>query len=130
MNSKLPHDEVYVRLQPSTIHGIGCFAIRDIPEDIDPFLGSGSGDEYSVVDMDEIKELSPEIQKLYSDFCGEEDGKYYCPLSFNRMDIAWYLNHSKNPNVIAKDTGGVSTFVTMRPIKAGEELTVDYDTFK
>ena len=31
--TRLPHDDVFVRIQPSPIHGLGVFAIRDIPKD-------------------------------------------------------------------------------------------------
>jgi SET domain-containing protein len=43
------------------------------------------------------------------------------------MDVAWYLNHSRMPNVAVANAEALD-FVTLREIKAGEELTVDYDT--
>ena len=45
----------------------------------------------------------------------------------NGMDISYYLNDSKNPNLKTTDDG--VNFVTMRKIKKGEELTVAYATY-
>jgi hypothetical protein len=40
------------------------------------------------------------------------------------MNMAVYLNHSKKPNVEYKKNGQL---VTLRAIKNGEELFMDYD---
>lgn len=32
MKKGLPHQQVYTRLKPSKIHGVGVFAIRPIPK--------------------------------------------------------------------------------------------------
>lgn len=39
----------------------------------------------------------------------------------------YYLNHSKHPNLVTPDKG--ETFIAARNIKAGEELTADYDSY-
>lgn len=123
----LPHENVYARLKPSLIHGVGCFAIRDIPVGVDPFPDSNS--EHQFVEKEKVANLPPEIKKLYYDFCCDEDGIYYCPKSFNRVDVSWYLNHSKNPNMVFREVGTTFGFFTARDIKDGEELTIDYDTY-
>ena len=40
------------------------------------------------------------------------------------MDMANYLNHSNTPNIISVNEG--EYFETLREIKKGEELFVDY----
>ena len=42
------------------------------------------------------------------------------------MTSAWYLNHSKNPNVEADDE---CRFFAKEDIPEEDELTVDYDTY-
>jgi hypothetical protein len=37
--AELPHSNVFVRLQASPLHGVGVFAIRDIPKGAYVFLG-------------------------------------------------------------------------------------------
>jgi len=39
------------------------------------------------------------------------------------MGIGWYINHSSDPN-IGKNTDG---FITVRAIKAGYEILLDYN---
>ena len=122
---RLPHYDVYVRLKKSTIHGIGVFAIRDIPEGTKIF----SNDESEMVWVDEanIRNIDPELRKLYDDFCVVKSDKYGCPKNFNMLTVGWYLNESKeNPNVRCTDD---YDFIALRDIKNGEELTVDYSTY-
>ena len=46
------------------------------------------------------------------------------------MDASWYLNHSYDaPNVRAvppDDHGGFTSYCTSRPVRAGDELFLDY----
>lgn len=123
----LPHKDVYIRLRPSNIHGVGVLAVCDIPTGTDPFLDCN--DEHCFIGKDKVASLPPEIRKLYQDFCVEEGGLYYCPVSFNRMDVAWYLNHSKQPNMVFREVRNTFGFFTAQDIKTGEELTIDYDTY-
>jgi SET domain-containing protein len=61
-------------------------------------------------------------------FAAGKDGGYWVPQGgLNSIDISFFLNHSKQPNV--KIIGDGSNFVTARRIKKGEELTVAYNTF-
>ena len=55
---------------------------------------------------------------------GEDGRGYYCPRSFTRVDVGWYLNHSDNPNAAHTDW----EYFALRPIKDGEEITIDYRT--
>ena len=126
-----PTDGVYCRLGVSKIHGIGVIAIVDIPKGIDPFkhdYGTHKGDykRYKVSEL--MKGLKPAYKKLYDDFCVFEGGDKYVwvPKSFNSISVGWYLNNSENPNM-ETTTGDV--FITKRKIKAGEELTVCYESY-
>jgi hypothetical protein len=127
---ELPHKGVYTRLQCSKIHGIGVFAIIDIPKGIEIF----SEDQSDFIWLKEkelgLDTLPESIRKLYDDFCvikDQGDYKMYgCPNNFSNLTISWYLNHSKTPNVYCDQE---YNFSTLRDIKAGEELTVNYDTY-
>jgi len=120
-----PHDSVYTRLAPSNIHGVGVFAIRDIPKDANIFSGDSS--KMVWVDRSEIENSDVEIKKLYDDFCIIKGNKYCCPDNFNNLTVGWYLNESTDdPNVRCDEK---FDFYALRDIKKGEELTVDYSTF-
>lgn len=68
-----------------------------------------------------------EIKKIYSDFCIIQKDKYICPDNFNNLTVGWYFNEDrKNPNVEFKND---YDFYSLRNIKKGEELMVDYSTY-
>jgi len=122
---ELPHEGAFTRLGRSDIHGIGVFAILDIIKGTPLF----KGDEKTrtvTVDAANLEPCPASIKKLYEDFCPLNDGKYECPENFNQLTISWYLNSSKSPNVECREN---LLFYASRDIKAGEELTVDYDTY-
>jgi SET domain-containing protein len=120
----LPHDGVYVRLAPSKIHGVGVFAVRDIPKGAPVF---GEDDEPTTrVLAALVRRQRPEIRALYEDFCILEGEQWTCPSSFNLLTPSWYLNHSKTPNVVCDES---LRFFALRRIAKGEELTVDYATY-
>lgn len=121
-NSKeMPHQDVYVRLAPSRIHGIGVFAIRNIPRNTAVF---GHDDEpFTSVPESSVKTLPTEMRRLYEDFCVLRRHRYLCPPNFNRLTVSWYLNHCEQPNVRSDES---LRFVSLRRIRKGEELTADY----
>lgn len=123
----LPDSNCYTRLRPSKIHGVGVFAIREIPKGTNIFKDDMSDMEW--IDPSEVKQKSGEIKRLYEDFCVQSKGKYGCPRGFNNLTVAWYLNQpsaEQEPNVICK---GDYDFFAARNIMTGEELTVDYSTY-
>ena len=119
-----PHFGAYVRLKRSRIHGIGVFAIRDIPKGT--YVFRGDNHEMVWVKASATSRLDKAVKMLYSDFCVSRNGRYGCPKNFNLLTPAWYLNHSKKPNMAADKK---YDFYSLRRIKKGEELTVDYDTY-
>jgi hypothetical protein len=94
---------------------------------------SGDSDEIRWV---RAKDLPKE--SCIQDFCNKfaivnngPDGRpdwYGCPRSFHRLTMSWYLNDPKEggkPNVRCDEN---YEFWASRPIKRGEELTVDSTT--
>ena len=101
-------------LKPSKICGLGVFTTAPIKCGAKPPLFS-------------IKERVKLVREADANFLtrrycpyDEKMNGYWAPENFNRMSIGWYLNHSPRPNIHSK------TFVALRYIKRGEELTVDY----
>jgi SET domain len=120
----LPHVGVYARLKPSAKHGVGVFAIVDIPEGAYVFEPD-DGTTVSIA-RGEIEKAAPPLQKLYKDFCVLDGDNYICPSNFNQMTMSWYINHSSEPNVVPDES---LKFYALRSINAGEELTSDYNTY-
>ncbi len=119
--------QTYCRLSPSKISGVGVVAIRDIPKDINPFKGIHE-QRWQRFDIKELRKLEKNILKMIDDFfIVEKDNSITIPeFGLNGMDISFFLNHSKKPNIKTKDG---YRFITLRKIKKGEELLVAYETF-
>lgn len=118
----------YTRLKPSPIGGVGVFAIRNIPKDVSPFPPTKKT-RWALFHTSELKDIDKEVYKMIDDFVViEKDGTVYIPdYGLNAMDASYFVNHSKTPNLKTIDDG--FTFITLRNIKKGEELTIDYGTY-
>jgi len=123
ISKHLPHFNVFTRLKPSPIHGVGVFAIRHIPKGT---LLFDPDEEITWVDEKQIADLPCELRRLYEDFCIIINGKYGCPRNFNDLTMAWYLNDSVAPNVAVDEDYNMRA---TRDIEKGEELTIDSSRF-
>jgi SET domain-containing protein len=115
--------------KPSEIHGIGVFAIRDIPKGKNPFQTLPKYDAvgYARITEDELDALPPKLSELIRALFVPTGGKMYVPNhGMNVIRLNCYLNHSTNPNMRTKDG---YDFIALRKIVGGEELTVDYHTY-
>lgn len=121
-------ENIYCRLRPSKIDGVGVFAIRCIPKNTKisktirkiKFIGINPKLIFKNARIDRA------VKQMVKDFFVIWKGKLYLPnLSLNEIDISFFINHSKKPNVIYKK----EEFFTLRDIKKGEELTADYRSY-
>ena len=125
---------VYVKLKPSKIHGIGVFALKDIPKDtfiFEEWMGDGGKFPISEQDLQSLpKELYNHIKDifLYSvDFPQNTDTYitlnkgchwiYTTPYYFVNSDVKNY-NIDKN------------TLKSTRLIKSGEEILSNYGRYE
>jgi hypothetical protein len=116
-----------VGLGVSRIHGIGVFALADLP--------AGTADLFAPpaawvpVPEADVQALPPAARRLVENHCLWDAGVYYVPPhGFRVVDVVTYLNHSDAPNLRQEDGG--DRFVTIRDVAAGEELTVDYGSLE
>jgi SET domain-containing protein len=120
-------EDIYIRIQPSPIHGVGIFAQKNIPKGCNPFKLYKPLD-WVALTADDIKILPNYVQKIILDFYAFDQNKVYIPQNgLNVFDITFYINHSDTPNMVSYDGG--ENFVAAREIKAGEELTSNYNTY-
>ena len=119
---------VWCKLGPSPIHGIGVFAIRDIPkgqELTDYFLeDSLKNRRYDplIIFVEEFALILPEIQNLILDrlTLSKSTNRQFIQFQSPNRDqlLQAFMNHSDNPN----STGEFA----LRDIKKGEEITEDF----
>lgn len=144
---------VYCRLAPSSVDGIGIFAVRDIPADVFPCSCFGDDASPACVDVSESElrnaRVDGAVQHIVRQFffAWNEDreegggagvdeaikgGKTYPVADPNRMPLEFYVNHSAmNANVEFRACANHTRcafdhLCTLREIKVGEELLLDY----
>ena len=116
----------YVMLKPSPVHGIGVFAIRDIPKGCQSIFSKGTGG-WVRLSFEEVEQLPAHSRNLVETYCLYDETHYFVPdYGFKLMDLVLYLNHSSTPNIASINEG--EEFEALRDIQEGEELLVDYGT--
>ena len=116
----------YIMLKPSAVHGIGVFAIADIPKGCRDMFSKGIG-EYIKVTKKEVDALPAHSKALIENYCLYDEEHYWIPdHGFKVVDLVGFLNHSDEPNISSINDG--EEFEALRNIKQGEELFIDYGT--
>jgi SET domain-containing protein len=116
--------EVFCRLGVSPIHGIGVFALRDIPKGINPLKSYVLIKEIDISKAD-IQNLPQGVRDQIDTFCYYDKKSVTIPsIGLNSFDMAIYLNHSKKPNLRFKKNG---TLESIKAVAKGEEMFIDYD---
>src|SRR5438067_13464168 len=105
-------------VRSSEIHAAGCYTTSDIPKDtyIVEYTGPRISQEAADARYD---------GKATTYLFGLNDGK-------NIIDghgMAMFINHSCEPNCDTEEIAGRVWIVARRNIKAGEELTYDYNLY-
>lgn len=119
------HNDIYCKIAPSDIHGVGVFAIKDIPENIVIFRDIS---EFIAVNKKFLDRININVAKLYKNFFVSDEDCIWIPKSgINKIDISFYLNHSENPNVVWSQE--YQLFVSKTFIPENSELTVNYKSF-
>jgi len=120
-------NQAYCRVKPSKTHGVGVFAIKDIPSGIAPWSTPNHhffGGTVRVASH-ELNKLDEPVRQMLLDYNLLTDrGLFIHPCELEVLHITQFLNASTDPNVELRDREEI--FKTIREIKAGEELTVDY----
>ncbi len=114
----------FVMLKPSSIQGIGVFALIDIPKGQKGIFSKDTS-EWIKIHKDEINLLPTHSKYLVENHCLYDSDYYYVPeYGFKMVDLVIFINHSDEPNLISLQDG--IDFEAIRDIKAGEELFLDY----
>jgi SET domain-containing protein len=116
--------QTYAALKPSPLHGIGVFAVRDIPKGCKNIFSEETGG-WILLSMEEVEQLPAHSKNFIETYYLYDNDHYFIPAHGCKvMDMANYLNHSSTPNLISVEDG--LYFETTRNIKEGEELLVAY----
>lgn len=117
-------DDMYVMLKPSPVHGIGVFAIRDIPKGCRSIF-SNHQSQWIKLPIREVEKLPDHSRDLVETYCLFDEENYYVPeYGFKIMDMVNYINHSSSPNIQSINDG--EFFEALTDIPSGTELLVNY----
>jgi SET domain-containing protein len=117
-------NNTWVMIKPSGTHGIGVFAVRDIPAGCKELFSKEMG-EWTTVPRKEIDALPLHAKDIVENYCLYDEENYFIPAKgFKVMDLSLFLNHADEPNIISVNDG--EYFETIKEIKKGEELFIDY----
>lgn len=120
---ELSHD-TYITLKPSPVHGIGVFALRNIPKGCRNIFSKNIG-EWIKLPIKDVEMLPEHSRNLVETYCLYDDDHYFVPdYGFKLMDMVNYLNHSSSPNIVSVNDG--EYFEALEDIEAGQELLVNY----
>ncbi len=82
-------------------------------------------DKWISVSKAEVEQLPPHARLLVENYCLFDQENYFVPdYGFKKVDVSLFLNHGDEPNIISISNG--EYFETIRDIKSGEELLIDY----
>ncbi len=125
----VPHAGVLTRLGPSSIHGVGVFAIIEITKGRQLFAFDEAEICWIEAEAVENAELGPSLRALYRDFAIRRDGMLGCPASFDMLTPGWYINQP--PDGVPPSVHVTEDFrmFAARLIDVGEELTLNYGAF-
>lgn len=112
------NNSVWCTLRPSPVHGIGVFAIRDIPQGQKLYCQEGGLTELST---DSLEGLHPAILKLVKQRWPNAPKQFVSPNQDARLIS--FMNHSKDANY------SPTTDRALRDIEEGKEILEDYHQF-
>ena len=76
-----------------------------------------------------VIQKSKGVKKMIDSFYHQSDGQYIIPIKgLNSLDVSYYLNHSKDPNLIhyQDHNCGMFSFKSLKEIKKGDNREKDY----
>jgi hypothetical protein len=130
MAQQMPHDEVFVRLGVSKIHGVGVFAHRPIKAGTNVFANDRREITWVQRAAAQETELSEFQRSLYNDFAIRRGDQLGCPSNFNLMSVGWYVNEPADGQQANLTSTSEFDLVAVRDIEIGEELTLSYSSFQ
>ncbi len=119
------YPEAVMELKPSKIAPgqVGLFALKDFTKN-QIIVDKNIWDESRLISWNEFGTIDPITQKKLVDFCYKADEGIFAPQNINQLKIAYYFNHSCEPNSYSDSE---DNYRAKRDIKTGEEFTIDVE---
>jgi SET domain-containing protein len=119
-------EHTYVMLSPSSVEGIGVFAIHRIPKGCREMFPNKKIEWVKLTEA-EVESLPEHSRYMVQRYWVNYEGFYYVPDSgLKFMPAVCFLNHSENPNIVCINDG--ECWEAVRDIEVGEELFINYES--
>ena len=121
-------DRVVYARPKATEHGVGLVCIREVPKGATICRCSAS-EAYHKISSTAFQKLHPAEKTFYNELFDPQstDGNYYLPKDPHVLHMVCFINHSPTPSCTYDETH--HSMVTIRPLKTGDEITVDYSLY-
>ena len=120
---QLLNSTVWCTIAPSPVHGVGVFAIRDIPKGQKLNCQNISRMGVLRIIPSELENLLPEIKKLILQRWPIVTTTGYFQSPNDDVFLLAFMNHSETPNYDKVND------ITLRDVKKGEEIFEHYGDF-
>jgi len=124
MNNK-PYPRAIYEPKPSKIvpGQIGLFALVNFTKG-DVVTDSSNWDESRLITWEEFETIDFATKQRLINFCYKSKDGIEAPQDINKINIAYYFNHSCDPLTYCDAKGN---YIALKDIKVGEELTIDVE---
>jgi hypothetical protein len=113
-----------VKLKPSTVcDGVGVFCIKPIKAG--EILFNDVKPDTIYIKFTELTNIDNIILDYLKSICNSDNDGIYLSRTVNNINIAYFINHSNNPNVEHNLT--MDTYKAIRDINVGEEILCTYN---
>lgn len=113
---------VKARIAPSSVHGVGVFAIRDIAKGQKMWFDTFA--QIYPLPYSQFFKLFPEVRELllerWPGVAAQKEGEVHTGFAYPDAYLQGYINHSDDPNY------DCLTDIALKDIKTGEEITENY----
>jgi SET domain-containing protein len=117
---------IKTKLKKSNIHGIGLFTDQKLPKGNIVWKANGAL-SYNVYSKKEWQKLKNKLNKHSFEQIKKYAYKYKNDNQYRvDLDDTRFINHSNKPNTTINKAGNM---ITIKLIKRGEEITMNYDDF-
>jgi SET domain-containing protein len=120
-----PYPKAKFELRPSKIipGEVGLFAIKEFtPGEV--VIEESYWDQRRLITWDEFEKIDPLTKRQLIYFCYKDEKGVHAPLDINKINIAYFVNHSCGPNLYCPDE---KNYVAQRKININDELTIDVE---
>lgn len=119
------YQKVLFELRPSVISKgqVGLFALKDFKKN-EIVVSSDYWDEGDLISWKDFEEIDSHTKESLINFCYKTKEGIHAPKNINKINIAYFFNHSCEPNCFSDEEGN---YIANKDIQENTEFTIDVE---